>query len=96
MSFPVQDSDRDYGSAPVSVAELRSHDPMEMARDLAAALTREQNLKSRVHELVSTLEKITQNSEVRHKQSAEFVNDLKRANRWGTTWWLFLFSLPTT
>lgn len=76
----VQDSDRDYGSAPVSVAELRSHDPMEMARDLAAALTREQNLKSRVHELVSTLEKITQNSEVRHKQSAEFVNDLKRAN----------------
>ena len=32
-------------------------------------------------ELVSALEKLSRNSELRHQQSAEFVNDLKKANR---------------
>ncbi|KAK7096303.1 colorectal mutant cancer protein-like isoform X2 [Littorina saxatilis] len=65
---------------PVTIADLPSNDPAQLASDLAAALTRERSLKCRVHELVATLEKISRNSEVRHKQSAEFVNDLKRAN----------------
>ncbi|XP_076438920.1 colorectal mutant cancer protein-like isoform X2 [Babylonia areolata] len=65
---------------PVSPSDLLSHDPADLARDLAGALTRERSLKGRVQELVATLEKISRNSEVRHKQSAEFVNDLKRAN----------------
>lgn len=64
----------------VRVSDLHTHDPAELARDLAAALTRERSLKKRVQELMATLEKISRNSEVRHKQSAEFVNDLKRAN----------------
>lgn len=63
------------------MAELQSRDPAELARDLTAALSRERSLKKRVQELMATLEKISRNSEVRHKQSAEFVNDLKRANR---------------
>ena len=71
----------DGAVVPITVADLRSRDPSELAPDLAAALTRERSLKSRVQELVATLEKISRNSEVRHKQSAEFVNDLKRANR---------------
>lgn len=42
---------------------------------------REKKLKARVQELVSALERLTKSSEIRHQQSAEFVNDLKRANR---------------
>ncbi|KAK7497841.1 hypothetical protein BaRGS_00010975 [Batillaria attramentaria] len=72
--------DLDEMASQVSMAELRTHDPAELARDLTAALTRERSLKKRVQELMATLEKISRNSEVRHKQSAEFVNDLKRAN----------------
>ncbi|XP_034235458.1 colorectal mutant cancer protein [Thrips palmi] len=48
--------------------------------ELTAALRRESHLKSRVHELVDTLDKVSRNSEQRHLQSAELVNDLKRAN----------------
>ena len=48
--------------------------------ELMEALRREANLKSRVDELVATLEKLTRNSEARHQQSADFVDDLKRAN----------------
>ena len=49
--------------------------------DLAEMMRREKKLKSRIQELVSTLEKLQKNSEMRHQQSAEFVADLKRANR---------------
>jgi len=35
-----------------------------------------------VSELVGALEKLSRNSEIRHQQSAEFINDLKRANRY--------------
>ena len=52
----------------------------EDASELMEALRREANLKSRVDELVTTLEKLTRNSEARHQQSADFVDDLKRAN----------------
>ncbi|KAJ8791223.1 hypothetical protein J1605_020663 [Eschrichtius robustus] len=45
-----------------------------------ASLPREKKLKARVQELVSALERLTKSSEIRHQQSAEFVNDLKRAN----------------
>ncbi|KAK3921926.1 Colorectal mutant cancer protein [Frankliniella fusca] len=48
--------------------------------DLAAALRRENQLKERIHELVDTLDKVSHNSEQRHLQSAELVNDLKKAN----------------
>ena len=54
--------------------------PTELARDLAVAKAREATLKSRVSELLSALEKISRNSELRHRQSSEFVGDLKRAN----------------
>ncbi|GFO30024.1 hypothetical protein PoB_005652900 [Plakobranchus ocellatus] len=54
--------------------------PAELARDLAVAKAREATLKSRVTELLSALEKISRNSELRHRQSSEFVGDLKRAN----------------
>lgn len=48
---------------------------------LCFVLSREKKLKSRVQELVNALERLTKSSEIRHQQSAEFVNDLKRANR---------------
>ncbi|XP_022253038.1 colorectal mutant cancer protein-like isoform X2 [Limulus polyphemus] len=52
----------------------------EVSQDLSEALQREKKLKTRIQELVNTLEKVTKNSELRAQQSAEFVNDLKRAN----------------
>ncbi|XP_076631367.1 colorectal mutant cancer protein isoform X3 [Colletes latitarsis] len=48
--------------------------------ELIEALGREARLKERLQELVSTLDKVNKNSELRHQQSAELVNDLKRAN----------------
>lgn len=48
---------------------------------MLSVLDREKKLKARVQELVSALERLTKSSEIRHQQSAEFVNDLKRANR---------------
>jgi len=65
----------------ITLAELRSsHKNSQTSQDLVDAIRREQKLKSRVQELVQTLEKLSRNSEIRHQQSAEFVNDLKRAN----------------
>lgn len=48
--------------------------------EIMEALRRERQLKSRVQDLVTTLEKVTKNSEARHMQSQEFINDLKKAN----------------
>ena len=76
--FFKEDSER---SSPLSLPDPRSHDPSEVALDLAEALKREKKLKNQVAELVSALEKLSRNSEIRHQQSAEFVNDLKKANR---------------
>ncbi|XP_049785034.1 colorectal mutant cancer protein isoform X1 [Schistocerca cancellata] len=52
----------------------------EMTSELSEALRREARLKERLQELVSTLEKVSKNSEMRHQQSADLVNDLKKAN----------------
>ncbi|XP_022253147.1 colorectal mutant cancer protein-like isoform X3 [Limulus polyphemus] len=52
----------------------------EESEELTEALQREKKLKTRIQELVSTMEKVTKNSELRVQQSVEFVNDLKRAN----------------
>ncbi|KAJ8311750.1 hypothetical protein KUTeg_011105 [Tegillarca granosa] len=70
----------DVTTPTVTLAELRSHDPSDIAQDLSEAFKREKKLKSRVQELVVTLEKLSRNSEIRHQQSADFINDLKRAN----------------
>lgn len=50
-------------------------------QELAESQKREKRLKARIDDLVATLEKIAKNSELRSQQSAEFVSDLKRANR---------------
>ena len=67
----------------ITLAELRSQglDSSQAARDLAQALKREELLRKRVAELMATLDRLSKNAESRHKQSAEFVNDLKKANR---------------
>ncbi len=77
----LQPDDWESATPAITLAELRSHDVTEIARDLSESLKREKKLKSRVQELVVTLEKLSRNAEIRHQQSAEFVNDLKRANR---------------
>ena len=61
----------------ITLAELHA----APTADAADALRREKKLKAQVAELVATLEKLSKNSEHRHQQSAEIVNDLKRANR---------------
>ncbi|XP_018099803.1 colorectal mutant cancer protein isoform X3 [Xenopus laevis] len=71
--------DSTEGSA-LSLSELRTYNESEVASELTSALRREKKLKSRAQELVSALERLTKSSEIRHQQSAEFVNDLKRAN----------------
>uniref|UniRef100_H0VMX0 MCC regulator of WNT signaling pathway n=1 Tax=Cavia porcellus TaxID=10141 RepID=H0VMX0_CAVPO len=71
----------DAASPALSLAELRTPcSESELAAELAGAVRREKKLKARVQELVSALERLTKSSEIRHQQSAEFVNDLKRAN----------------
>lgn len=59
---------------------LRLDDTSPEVQELAESQKREKRLKARIDELVGTLEKITKNAELRSQQSAEFVNDLKRAN----------------
>ena len=70
----------DASTPAITLAELRSHDTSQIAQDLAEGLKREKRLKARVQELMVSLEKISKNADIRHQQSAEFVNDLKRAN----------------
>uniref|UniRef100_A0A1W7RIC0 Harmonin-binding protein USHBP1 PDZ-binding domain-containing protein n=1 Tax=Agkistrodon contortrix contortrix TaxID=8713 RepID=A0A1W7RIC0_AGKCO len=70
----------DGTSASLTLTELKSYNESELTAELANALRREKKLKSRVQELVNALERLTKSSEIRHQQSAEFVNDLKRAN----------------
>ena len=41
---------------------------------------RERRMQGRIQELVSTVERVTQNAELRQQQSAELVNDVKKAN----------------
>lgn len=71
----------DAASPALSLAELRTTcSDSELATKLANSTHREKKLKIKVQELVSALERLTKSSEIRHQQSAEFVNDLKRAN----------------
>ncbi|XP_074992780.1 colorectal mutant cancer protein [Calonectris borealis] len=70
----------DGTATPLTLAELRPYNESELTAELTNALRREKKLKVRVQELVSALERLTKSSEIRHQQSAEFVNDLKRAN----------------
>uniref|UniRef100_A0A8C2QME1 Mutated in colorectal cancers n=1 Tax=Cricetulus griseus TaxID=10029 RepID=A0A8C2QME1_CRIGR len=70
----------DAASPALSLAEVRTNSDSELATEFANAIRREKKLKARVQELVSALERLTKSSEIRHQQSAEFVNDLKRAN----------------
>ncbi|OPJ72641.1 colorectal mutant cancer protein isoform A [Patagioenas fasciata monilis] len=70
----------DGTATPLTLAELRPYNESELTAELTSALRREKKLKARVQELVSALERLTKSSEIRHQQSAEFVNDLKRAN----------------
>ncbi|XP_060617887.2 colorectal mutant cancer protein isoform X1 [Anolis sagrei] len=70
----------DGTTASLTLAELKPYSESELTTELANALRREKKLKARVQELVSALERLTKSSEIRHQQSAEFVNDLKRAN----------------
>uniref|UniRef100_M3YMS4 MCC regulator of WNT signaling pathway n=1 Tax=Mustela putorius furo TaxID=9669 RepID=M3YMS4_MUSPF len=79
-SVPCKDC-ADATSPALSLAELRTTcSDSELAAEFANAIRREKKLKARVQELVSALERLTKSSEIRHQQSAEFVNDLKRAN----------------
>ncbi|XP_048359312.1 colorectal mutant cancer protein isoform X2 [Sphaerodactylus townsendi] len=67
-------------TASLTLAELKPYSESDLTTELANALRREKKLKTRVQELVSALERLTKSGEIRHQQSAEFVNDLKRAN----------------
>ncbi|KAL4216354.1 hypothetical protein ACF0H5_024081 [Mactra antiquata] len=67
-------------STPSSLVDPQSHEHSDILRELTESMRREKKLKAQVSELVSALEKLSRNSEIRHQQSAEFVNDLKRAN----------------
>ncbi|XP_017315438.1 colorectal mutant cancer protein isoform X6 [Ictalurus punctatus] len=68
-------------SSMIKASDLRSLNDSELAAELTIALHKEMKLKVRVKDLVAVLEKLTKSSEIHHQQSAEFVSDLKRANR---------------
>ena len=46
-----------------------------------SSLSREEKLRRRVDTLLDTLDRVTRNSEVRHKQADDLISDLKQANR---------------
>ena len=70
------------GTTPaITLAELSMMEDPSLQVNAAEMMRREKRLKARIQELVMTLEKLQRNSEMRHQQSAEFVADLKRANR---------------
>lgn len=71
----------DTATPTMTLADLQSYDMSSCSEDVIEVLRREKKLKERIQELVITLEKLSKNSEIRHQQSAEFINDLKRANR---------------
>lgn len=48
---------------------------------LCEATDKVNKLKARIQELVSTMDKLTKNSDMSAQQSIELVNDLKRTNR---------------
>ncbi|XP_061200482.1 colorectal mutant cancer protein-like [Neopsephotus bourkii] len=73
-------SDGTAAATTLTLGELSPYDESEVTAELTNALRREKKMKARVQELVSALERLTKSSEIRHQQSAEFVNDLKRAN----------------
>ncbi|GAB6027868.1 hypothetical protein CHUAL_002085 [Chamberlinius hualienensis] len=52
----------------------------DLSQSLVEAMHREKKLKTRIQELVTALDKVTRNSELRQQQSIEFVNELKRGN----------------
>ncbi|CAD5112298.1 DgyrCDS1527 [Dimorphilus gyrociliatus] len=52
----------------------------DLPPDVDEVFKREKKLKNRVHELVSTLERMSKNAEARHQQSTDLVNELKNAN----------------
>lgn len=54
----------------------------DLPPDVDEIYKREKKLKNRVHELVSTLERMSKNAEARHQQSTDLVNELKNANRY--------------
>ncbi|XP_052084753.1 colorectal mutant cancer protein-like isoform X2 [Mytilus californianus] len=64
------------GDDQLSVSDMSN----DLSKDYNEALRREKKMKSRIQELVLALENLSRNSEIRHQQSTEFVNDLKRAN----------------
>lgn len=59
---------------------LSDNESEGMEGELIEALAREARLKERLQELVTTLDQVTRNSELRHQQAAELVNELKMAN----------------
>ncbi|XP_071373112.1 colorectal mutant cancer protein-like, partial [Centroberyx affinis] len=73
---------KDFGDSPAaSLSDLRTvNENSDLAAELTNAFRREKKLKSRVQELAAALDRLTKSNDVRNQQSAEFVNDLKRAN----------------
>ena len=65
----------------ITLAELSQLDDPNISLDMVEMAKREKKLRSKIHELMSTIEKLQKSSEMRHQQSAEFITDLKRANR---------------
>ena len=51
------------------------------AVEIAAAKKREEKLKGRMEELVSALDTLSKHCEAKDRHSAEYMADLKRANR---------------
>lgn len=70
----------DHRSPATSLTELQGGDSAALARDLAETTRRELALKAHLHEVIGTLEQVSHNAEERHRQSADCVDNLKKAN----------------
>ena len=57
-------------------------DKFSRGEEGVSSLSREEKLRQRVDTLLDTLDRVTRNSEVRHKQADDLIADLKQANRY--------------
>ena len=73
-------SDIHLFAEPKGIVDLCEAEDVKAEGSAVGPEERERRMQGRIQELVSTVERVTQNAELRQQQSAELVNDVKKAN----------------
>merc|ERR1712203_954959 len=66
--------------------ELKNQESMTDMESASSIMDRKEEMKSRITELLTTLEKVKRNSELRQQQSDDLIQDLKKSNESLNLW----------